>query len=172
MEELETTDGMTSIMYGAIDSSGALQVEYFCETGTLSRDGIANKIKNKPKGLPVQDQPFWCEVVGKHRLVYTLTVPNWYFPCLRELQQGKLPFSLVSQDPHGFYSRPQIMSVRNIYGGDDKRIKTVYVDYDGGNQTLPYVFDLHINIWQNPNDPSCFKTPIVIDPGTGGRGAP
>ncbi len=141
------------------------------KNGILSPAGIAKKIKQYEAGnLPteVQDEPFWTVVDSRHRLVFRLEVPNWYFPCMRAMQQGKLPFELVSEDPQDDYKRPQIMSERSIFGGDDTRIKTIYVDYVGGLQTIPFVFDLHAVIWQDPSDANCFKTPIIIDPGTSG----
>jgi len=170
-----TEAGKTTIMYGGLDpKTGALVVEFYEDPKwIMSWQEIANKIKNKPGKLPVQDQPFWTTVDSRHRLVFTLQIPNWYFPCLSDMQQGKLPFTLISEDPQDDYKRPQIMSVRNIEGGDDKRIKTCYVDYVGDWQTIPFTFDLNVYIWQDPSQVGCFKTPIVIDPGTGGpRGVP
>lgn len=168
---------ITTIMFGNLSSSGALIVNaYEDKDGILSPEGIAKKIRMYEDGnLPttVQDEPYWTVVNSRHRLVFRLEVPNWYFPCLRDMQQGKLPFVMVSEDPQDDYKRPQIMSERSIFGGDDRRIKTIYVDYVGGLQTIPFVFDLHAYIWQNADDTSSFRTPIIIDPGTrGGTGSP
>lgn len=165
---------ITTIMFGTIAASGALIVNaYKDKDGILSPEGISKKIREYSEGnLPteVQDEPYWTVVNSRHRLVFRLEVPNWYFPCMRDMQQGKLPFVMVSEDPQDDYKRPQILSERNIWPDkpDDKRIKTIYVDYVGGLQTIPFVFDLHAYIWQDPNDLNSFRTPIVIDPGSNG----
>ena len=71
----------TTIMYGNIDKNGALQVSYFCSTGgILTREEIAELIRNPPEGLETQSEPYWCKMDGPHRLVYVLQTPNWYFP--------------------------------------------------------------------------------------------
>lgn len=170
--------GKTTIMFGNLDSRGALVVQAYEDTSwVLSRDEIAEKIREYSNGnLPTepQEQPFWTYVDSRHRLVFRLEIPSWYFPDLNDMQQGKMPFKLVSEDPQDDYKRPQIMSERNIWPKEqegNKNIKTIYVDYVGGWQTIPFVFDLNVNIWQD--EEGRFKTPIIIDPGSeGGRGVP
>ncbi|MBL4836001.1 MAG: hypothetical protein JKY34_00365 [Kordiimonadaceae bacterium] len=169
MAEIEAA---TSIMYGNIEKDGALSVAYFCTpSGILTPEEIAELIRNPPENLDKQVEPFWCSLEGPHRLVYTLLPPNWYFPCLRDMQAGQVPWKLMSNDPRATYGRPQFISERNIWGGDDKRIKTAYVDYSGGNDPLPSIYNLYVNIWNDPSDLNSWKTPIVIDPGGRGGGS-
>ena len=166
MTEVEAA---TSIMYGNIDENGALKVNYFCApSGILTRSEIAELIRNPPDVDDIQPEPYWCTITGHHRLVYTLQTPNWYFPCYRELQAGKVPGELLSNDPQATYGRPQIIDQKEIWGGGDDRIKTAYVDFIGGDESLPYIYNLYVNIWNDPSNPNSWKTPIVIDPG--GRG--
>ncbi|MFC3050508.1 hypothetical protein [Kordiimonas pumila] len=157
----------TTIMYGSIDAKGALKVQAYTEPGAmLDNASIASLIANPPTQLEDQPQPFWCYIEGPHRLVYHLSAPNWFFPTYPELQQGRVPWRLKTLDPAGNFSRPVLMPQSEIYGGDDLRIKTIYVDdahKDGSN--MPVVFNLYVDIWNDPDDVNSWKTPIVIDPG-------
>ena len=63
MANTEAVAGATSIMYGTIEDSGALNVQYFIDPNAILRpEEIAALIKNQPKGLPVQEEPYWCTV--------------------------------------------------------------------------------------------------------------
>jgi len=162
--------GATSIMYGSLDKNGAFNVQFFCDTsGILSTEDIIDLIKNRPE-TTAQPEPFWCTVRERHRLVYHLDVPNWYFPDYEEIQKGALPFRLKTPDPVGNFGQPYLIPQSRIIGGDDLRIKTIYVDdaYNEGTNNMPFVADLLVNVWQDPADPNSWKTPIVIDPGGGG----
>lgn len=160
--------GATSIMYGHIDAKGALNVQFFCDPKSiLDKAEIIELIKNPPPDTTEQPEPFWCNATGPHRFVYHLSVPNWYFPDYPELQAGKVPWRLKTPDPAGSFTRPILIPESDIYGGDDHRIKTIIVDFaHKDNSNMPTVFDLHINIWNDPDDPNSWKTPITIDPGS------
>lgn len=169
MAETAAINNGTTIMYGAIDANGALQVQYYCDNNAILRPSeIIALIKNPPANMPTQKKPFWCNVDGPHRMVYTLTAPNWFFPGKRDMQvMNKVPWRMKSADPEVNFARPQVITENQIYGNKDERIKTIFVDDAFKTpDSMPYVFDLFVDIWNDPNDPHSWITPIVIDPGT------
>lgn len=130
--------------------------------GFLDRDEILKAIPSVEFAPVTSENPFFFRVKGRQRLVFTLAVDSWFF------QPTIAPFTLKTPDPlNNFVNQTKLQDDPLGYG----RSKTIYVDDENKiKQEKPYVYNLFIDVWQDPNNIKSAVTPVIIDPDIGNDG--
>ncbi len=156
--QLEQRDKFTTIIKVGMTPEGQ-----FCvgrnETpfdGFLNREEILAKIPTIKIAPVTAKDPFFFVVKDRQRLVFTCDMEAWFF------QQTLAPITLKTPDPLcNFVNQTQLFDYPYNLG----RSKTVYIDDNNKKaEKKPFIYNLFLDIWQDPADELSHRTPLIIDP--------